>query len=104
MPVYEPAEKYIKETKVNSQSEWTYYKKQFSYFLSGGKEDNLGGVMWRTYVARLRTIQMTFSLMVGLRLLTTGQSISEAAMGFLLYHFAGQWVFGWPWDVISGGG
>ena len=103
MSVYEPMEKHTKKTKAHPQGEWTYYKKQFSYFLSGGEKDNLGGIMWRGYIARLRTIQMTFSLMVGLRLLTTGQSFSEAAMGFLLFHFAGQWVFGWPWDVISGG-
>ncbi|MDE0119697.1 MAG: hypothetical protein OXM55_06805 [Bdellovibrionales bacterium] len=103
MSVYEPMEQYINKTKEYSQGEWTYYKKQFSYFLSGGKQDNLGGVMWRAYVSRLRTMQMTFSLMVGLRLLTTGQSFSEATLAFFLFHFAGQWVFGWPWDVISGG-
>ncbi|MYE07196.1 MAG: hypothetical protein F4X95_00335 [Oligoflexia bacterium] len=103
MPVYEPIESYTKKSQVHPQGEWTYYKKQFSYFLSGGEKDNLGKIMLKAYIARLRTIQMTFSLMVGLRLLTTDQSFSEAALGFLLFHFAGQWVFGWPWDVISGG-
>ena len=102
-PIYEPIEQYVNKTKPKVHGEMTYYLKQLSYVFSGGKPDNLGNIMWRLYVARLRSIQMTFSLFVGLRMLMTTQSPSDAAMAFVLYHFAGIWMFGWPWDIISGG-
>ena len=102
-PVYEPSELHVKKTAAHPQGELTYYKKQLAVFFSGGKEENLGQIMWRSYISRFRSIQMTISLMVGMRLLLTTQSIGDAALGYLLYHFAAQWVFGWPWDIIRGG-
>ena len=103
MAVYKPIEEYRNKTGSNTQGESTYYFKQLSYFASGGQKDNLGGVMWRAYKSRLRSLQMTLSLMVGTRILVGEQNPMDALMGFALYHFAGQWVFGWPWDVIHGG-
>lgn len=102
-PFYEPLERHTHKIKPKFQGEATYYGKQFAYLGSGGKKDNLGGVMWRSYVSRLRSLQMTFSLMVALRMLLGGQGPVDAVLGFFLYHFAGQWMFGWPWDIIAGG-
>ncbi len=99
---YIPLESTIK-LKTNSQSATAYFLKQISYLISGGKPDNLGGIMWKSYIARFRSMQMTIALFVGLRVLLGAQSASDALAGFLLYHFAAVWVFGWPWDVISGG-
>ena len=101
--LYEPTERTRLLITETPQGEITYFGKQFAYLGSGGKADNLGGVMARGYIARLRSMQMTITLVVGMRLALTDQSLSEAAMAFLLYHMAGQWMFGWPWDLISGG-
>ncbi len=104
MSTYEPVVKYLEKTKAKQQTDVEYTKSYVSYLAKGGgKADNLGGVMWRSYMSRLRSLQMTFSLMVGARLLLTDQSLGEAAFAFLLYHLAAQWIFGWPWDILSGG-
>lgn len=102
-PVYEPAERYTKEIGSYHQNELTYYREQLAYLGSAGKEGNLGDIMWRSYIARLRSIQLTIGLMVVSRLVATPQPFTEAVLGFFLYHLAGQWMFGWPWDIIHGG-
>ena len=102
--VYEPAETYTKPTKEYAQNEGPYYFNiGLRYLASMGKKDNLGDVAWRTYVARLRSVQMTLAFYVIARLITTPQSIEHAIYAFALFHFAGQWMFGWPWDILSGG-
>ncbi len=102
-PFYEPFERHTHKIRPNPQGEATYYGRQFAYLGSGGKGDNLGGVMSRNYVSRLRSIQMTLALMVSLRMVLGGQGLTDAVLAFFLYHFAGQWMFGWPWDIITGG-
>ena len=102
-PFYEPIERHTDAIRPRAQSEVAYFGRQFSYLGSGGKQDNLGDVMWRMYVSRLRSIQMTMSLAVGLRFLLGGQPPMDAVFGFLLFHLAGQWMFAWPWDIIQGG-
>ncbi len=102
-PFYEPIERHTYKIKPRSQDEGAYYGRQFAYLASGGKRDNLGGVMWRSYIARLRTIQMTISLTLGLRMALGGQGLLDATLAFFLFHLAAQWIFGWPWDIIAGG-
>lgn len=102
--LYEPVETYTKPTKEYAQNEGPYYFNiGLRYLASMGKKDNLGDVAWRTYIARLRSVQMTLAFYVIARLITTPQSIEQAIYAFALFHFAGQWMFGWPWDILSGG-
>ena len=102
--LYEPVETYTKKTKEQVQNEGPYYFNiGLKYLASMGKKDNLGDVAWRTYIARLRSVQMTLAFYVIARLITTPQSIEHAIYAFALFHFAGQWMFGWPWDILSGG-
>ena len=88
------------------QGMWNYYMHAVLDFVfkSQGKEDNLGKIAWNSYIARLKCIQMTFTLLIGFRLLfVENQVFSEALMGALFFHLAGYWMFGFPWDVIRGG-
>lgn len=101
--LYGVSERHTREVRDQHQGEWDYYKKQFAYIASGGKEGNLGDIMLKSYIARFRSIQMGLSLMVVLRMLIGSQSFTEAILGALLFHFAGHWMFGWPWDIIHGG-
>ena len=102
--LYEPVETYTKPTKGYVQKEWPYYFNiGLKYLASMGKKDNLGDVAWRSYVARLRSVQMTLAFYVIIRLITTSQTIEQAVYAFALFHFAAQWMFGWPWDILIGG-
>ena len=102
--VYEPIEKHTHKITHRSQNEGTFYGRALlSYFASGGQQDNLGDVMWRRYKSRFRSLQMTLALAVGLRLILGGQPPMDALLGVLLFHFAGQWIYAWPWDIIHGG-
>ena len=102
---YEPMERYSSGIKGHKQSMLNYMSHAFLDYVtkSKGKPDSFGEMVWKRYLARFKCIQMTLTLVVSSRLLLTSQNLSEAILGFWLFHFASWWLFGWPWDIVSGG-
>ncbi len=102
---YAPEEIYSDKIKDSKQGLPNYLSHVFLdyVFKSKGKPGNFGEVAWKKYQARFKTMQMTLSLLVLLRWGLTDSTFSESLMGALFFHFAGYWLFGWPWDVVFGG-
>ena len=102
---YAPEEIYSDKIRDNKQDMSNYLNHVFLdyIFKSKGKPGNFGEVAWKKYLARFKTMQMTLTLLVLLRWGLTESTLSESFMGALFFHFAGYWLFGWPWDVVFGG-
>ena len=100
---YQPLENHTYLGQEQVQKEGAYYFKQFLYLFSGGKEDNLGGVMFRHLTQGFRALQFGIALALSVRLGYMEQPFEQAVLAWLMMRFISHWMFGWPWDIIDGG-
>lgn len=57
----------------------------------------------KAFVKRLTTIQAAFFMQMATRMGLGHQNFGEAVLGWLIFFFAAQWYYGWPWDFIDRG-
>ncbi len=67
------------------------------------RRSDIGQIALKTFFKRLTTIQAAFVMTLAFRMGLGGQDFGQAMLGWLLFFFAGQWYYAWPWDVIDRG-
>ena len=96
-------EEYLWTNEVNRRENFSRSTvKWFSQVLDTRKS-NLGYFALKAFYKRFNTIAAGLYMNVAVRMSMGDQTFGNAAMGFLLFIFAGQWFFGWPWDIIDRG-
>ncbi|MBN8554969.1 MAG: hypothetical protein J0L93_05950 [Deltaproteobacteria bacterium] len=71
--------------------------------VSNFKETNLGNIWIKSLLRTVKTVQVSFVMIIGARMLMAHQDFSDATLAFIYTMIWANWQFGWLWDPITRG-
>lgn len=64
---------------------------------------DLGALMWKRFQRYVATSQAALIMWMATRLVFTDQPVGDMLLAFVIFRFAANWVFGYPWDIVDRG-